>query len=83
MEVSPNWTGGKESVLLGRAVAGLDGVGLGHVLALLGLAVIAATGLVINAGVRIHPNHAVTIGRRSLLTRGGFCGGIRCGRRGF
>lgn len=60
----------KRLVLFRGAIAGLDGVGLGHVFALFGLAVIAATGLVVDAGVCIHPNHAVAVGGRSLLSCG-------------
>ncbi len=57
---------------LGRFVAFLEGVGFADVFALLGLAVIARTFLVINVGLGIHPNETVC---------SAFCrGGSRCGR---
>src|SRR5215469_5831287 len=64
-------------VLLRSAIASLDGVGFGHVFALLRLSVVAATGLVIDAGIGVDPDHAVAVGRRGLL-----CGGLRGSRRG-
>src|SRR5271166_4172820 len=59
-----------ELVRLRGLIAGLLRVGLGHVLALLGIAVIAATFLVIDAAVGVDPNHALLRRRAS-----GGCGG--------
>src|SRR5262249_61733453 len=64
-------------ILLGSAIASLDGVGFGHVFALLRLSVVAGTGLVIDAGIGVDPDHAVAVGRRGLL-----CGGLRVSVRG-
>lgn len=45
----------------------LDGVGLRHVLALLGSAIPAGTGLMIHAGLGIYPDHARIFCLRSFL----------------
>jgi hypothetical protein len=61
-------------MLLGGAVAGLDGIRLRHVLALLGLSVITAALLVINARLRVHPHHRGVASRGNGLDRLGGCG---------
>src|SRR6201987_3693708 len=78
----PGWvtTSPESLVLLGSAVAGLDGVGFGHVFALLGLAVITAARLVVDTGIGVNPDHARAVGRWGLLG-GGFCGSRRSGWR--
>src|SRR5258708_40164860 len=61
------------------AVTGLLFSGFRHVLALLGLAVPARSRLVINARVRIHPDHSAAIRRRRLSNSRSLSG--CCGRR--
>jgi len=48
-------------------VASLDGVRFRYVFALFGFSIPARAGLVINAPVRVHLNHASTAGWRTLL----------------
>jgi len=66
--------------LFTRFVTGFDGIGFGHVLALLGPAVIARVLVVIDLGFGIDPNHSGTAPRGGCALRNSFGRGARTGR---
>src|SRR5258706_109257 len=64
-----------------RAIAGLWGIRFGHVLTLFRLSIPARAGLVIYAGIGVHPDHAAAVRWRRLLhLPGGFESRVLGGR---